>query len=148
MLKINAVYINICVCCYYSQPVAAILFTHGTSGSASALIFSHRYNKIFAIPLAFITRLSQAQSKYLDNRFTFKNIYQRRSIFLVRCIRKRRQQIVEYSSNTCWVIKSPAIYYLWWVTDFHAHGLKMVVYIFERKNSPNYSNTLLTSSQQ
>src|SRR6218665_3420715 len=100
MLKINAVYINICVCCYYSQPVAAILFTHGTSGSASALIFSHRYNKIFAIPLAFITRLSQAQSKYLDNRFTFKNIYQRRSIFLVRCIRKRRQQIVEYSSNT------------------------------------------------
>jgi len=68
MLKINAVYINICVCCYYSKPVAAILFTHGTSGSASALIFSHRYNKIFTIQLAFITRLNQAQSKYLENR--------------------------------------------------------------------------------
>src|SRR6218665_618453 len=68
MLKINAVYINICVCCYYSKPVAAILFTHGTSGSASALIFSHRYNKIFTIQLAFVTRLNQAQSKYLENR--------------------------------------------------------------------------------
>src|SRR6218665_2954731 len=69
MLKINAVYINICVCCYYSKPVAAILFTHGTtSGSASALIFSHRYNKIFTIQLAFITRLNQAQSKYLENK--------------------------------------------------------------------------------
>src|SRR6218665_3452187 len=68
MLKINAVYINICVCCYYSKPVAAILFTHGTtSGSASALIFSHRYNKIFTIQLAFITRLNQAQSRYLEN---------------------------------------------------------------------------------
>jgi len=34
------------------------------------------------------------------------------------------------------------------VTDFDTHGLKTVVYIFERNNSPNYSTFLLTLPQQ